>query len=283
MNRNIYKTEQGRELVERYYKDLLSCYKDYPYEELYIDTDIARTHVLRFGKTSKPPLLMFHGSTSNSATWLGCISYFIKDFCIYCVDIPGEPGLSEPVRCEFNTDEPQTWIMSLLDNMHIEKTFMLGMSLGSWYAMNFALNSPQKLYALSMITAGGFVPMKKSFIFKAILSSILGESGKKILNNAIYYKTKVPDEVLFFQYLAASHFNPVMEPIPIFTDDQLSKVFLPLQFFGGDHDGLINSVKTGKIIKKYCPHADVHLIKHTGHVILDQFSNIHKFFINNIM
>jgi hypothetical protein len=49
-----------------------------------------------------------------------------------------------------------------------------------------------------MITAGGFAPMKKSFIFKVLFASILGDNGKKVMNNAIYYKTAVPDEVIAF-------------------------------------------------------------------------------------
>ena len=283
MNRNIYRSDQGRELFEKYYTDILSCYKDYPYEELYIDTDIAKTHVLKFGDSIKPPLFMFHGSTSNSATWLGSILYFINDFTIYCVDIPGEPGLSEPVRCELNTDEPLKWIESLLDNMKIGKAFLLGMSLGTWYAMNFMINRPNKVHALSMITAGGFAPMKKSFIFKVLFASILGDNGKKAMNNAIYYKTAVPDEVIAFQSLAAAHFNPLMEPLPIFTDDQIRNISVPLQFFGGDHDSLIDSVRTAKRIKTYYPSADVHILEDTGHVILDQFENIFSFFKKTII
>lgn len=279
MNRNIYKSEQGKKVIEEYYNGILRNYTAYSFEQVFVETYIARTHILKFGTIGKPPLFMFHGSTSNSATWLGCISYFINDFTIYCVDIPGEPGLSEAVRCEFTTDEPVRWITSLLDNMKIDKAFFLGMSLGSWYSMNFALKKTERLYALSMITAGGFAPMKKSFIFKAILSSMLGSFGKNMLNKAIYHKAAVPEQVMIFQTLAATHFNPIMEPLPIFTDEQIKNLSLPVQFFGGDHDGLIDSVKTAKRIKDNCTNADVHILKDTGHVILDQFANIYRFFM----
>lgn len=79
---------------------------------------------------------MIHGSVSNSAAWLGCISEFIENFCIYCVDIPGEPGLSEPKRCILNSEEPFEWLDLLLDSLKIDKACFVTMSLGSWYALN---------------------------------------------------------------------------------------------------------------------------------------------------
>lgn len=125
--------------------------------------------------------------------------------------------------------------------------------------------------------------MKKSFIFKVLFASILGDNGKKAMNNAIYYKTAVPDEVIAFQSLVAAHFNPLMEPLPIFTDDQIRNISVPLQFFGGDHDGLIDSVRTAKRIKANYPSADIHILKDTGHVILDQFENIFSFFKKTVI
>jgi pimeloyl-ACP methyl ester carboxylesterase len=74
-----------------------------------------------------------------------------------------------------------------------------------------------------------------------------------------------------------------MEPLPIFTDDQIRNISVPLQFFGGDHDSLIDSVRTAKRIKTYYPSADVHILEDTGHVILDQFENIFSFFKKTII
>lgn len=281
MNKTIYKTEEGRNIVESIYRDILSGYSLHPFEQLFIPTKVARTHILRFGDKSKPALIMIHGSVSNSAAWLGSISNFIDNFCVYCLDIPGEPGLSDPIRCSLSSEEPYEWMSSLLDYLDIKKAYFTSMSLGSWYALNFAIHCPEKVSALSMITTGGLVPPKTSFIYKAIFSMMLGKVGQKFLNKSIYHKTKMPSEVLEFQAIATKHFNPLLETLPIFSDAKLKKITFPIQFFGGECDALIDSVKTAERLKTLLPHSDIHILKDTGHVIIDQFSVIKDFLISN--
>jgi pimeloyl-ACP methyl ester carboxylesterase len=282
MNSNIYKTEEGKNIVVSTYSNIIAGYSLHPFKQFFIPTKIATTHLLKFGDQTKPPLIMIHGSVSNSAAWLGSISYFIDDFCVYCIDIPGEPGLSEPVRCSLDSEEPYQWLCSLIDYLDIKKAFFITMSLGSWYAINFAMHSPERVRALSMITSGGLVPAKKSFIYNAIFFMMLGKFGQKFINKLIYHKTQVPTEVLEFQAIASKYFNPVKEALPIFTDTQLKKLAFPIQFFGGDCDALIDSVKTAERLKNLLPHSDIHILRDTGHAIIDQFPAVKEFLISNL-
>lgn len=277
MQKFIYKTEEGRNLVESSYQNVLKEHSFKSFDQLFIDTEAGKTHVLKFGDTSKPPLVMIHGTASNSAAWLGNIQDFSDQFCVYCVDIPGEPGLSIPYRHSLVSDAPYKWLNSLLNKLTIETVSFVTISLGSWYALNFAIQSPQRVKSISMLTTPGIVPAKKSFILKAILFMMLGKCGQKLLNKSIYHKTEVPNEVLEFQYLVSKHFIPLFDAIPIFTNKQLKKITAATQYFGGDHDSLINSVKTGKRLKNLLPTSEINILKDTGHVIIDQFSAIKEF------
>ena len=281
MNNTVYKTEEGRNIVESIYRKVLEEYSALAFEQLFINTEAGRTHVLRFGEKNKPPLVMIHGTASNSAAWLGNVPDFIDRFCVYCVDIPGEPGLSEAIRKPLASESPYKWLRSLLGNLDIEKASFVTISLGSWYTLNFAIQSPERVKALSMITTPGIVPTKRSFIYKAIFFMMLGKMGQKLISKAIYHKTEVPSKVLEFQSIVSRHFIPLMEVIPVFSDAQLRKITAPIQFFGGDHDALIDSVKTGERLKRLLPNSDVHILKDTGHVIIDQFPVIKDFLISN--
>ncbi|MFA7710918.1 MAG: alpha/beta hydrolase, partial [Candidatus Neomarinimicrobiota bacterium] len=218
MSKSVYKSREGRLILESLYRKALAAHLTPAYEQLFIPTEIAQTHVLRFGEKTNPPLIMIHGSVSNSATWLGNASDFIDHFYIYCVDIPGEPGLSEPTRMSLRSDAPNQWLTSLLNNLDIEKGSLVTMSMGSWYGLNFAIHNPEKVRALSMLTSAGVVPTKTSFIFKAIFYSLLGKKGQKLISKTVWYKAEVPSELLEFQSAASKYFNPVMEPFPIFSD-----------------------------------------------------------------
>ncbi len=281
MNNTVYKTKEGRNIVESIYRKVLSEYSSASFEQLFVSTETERTHVLRFGKKSKPPLIMIHGTASNSAIWLGNVPDFIDQFCVYCVDIPGEPGLSEPIRRPLASEAPYKWLSSLLNNLNIEKASFVTVSLGSWYTLNFAVQSSERVNALSMITTPGIVPASRSFIFKAVFLMMLGKTGQKMINKMIYHKTEVSQEVLDFQSVVSKHFIPLMEIIPVFSDAELKNISAPIQFFGGDHDALIDSVKTGKRLQGLLHNSDINILTDTGHVIIDQFAVIKEFLTSN--
>lgn len=88
-----------------------------------------------------------------------------------------------------------------------------------------------------------------------------------MLNKAVYHKTEVPEEVLKLQAITSKYFNPVMEALPIFSDEQLKNIVSPIQFFGGEYDSLLDSVKTAERLKNLFPNSDVHILKDTGYVI----------------
>ncbi len=281
MNNRVYKTEKGRKIVESKYQNLLTEHSVLNFKQLFIPTEFAQTHVLRFGSPSNPPLVMIHGTASNSAAWLGNVSDFIDHFCIYCVDIPGEPGLSEPVRFTLASEEPYIWLNSLIEQLGIKRASFITISLGSWFILNYAVHCPERIKAMSILTTGGIVPAKKYFIAKAIFYMMLGKPGQKMLNRLIFHKTQVPAKVLEFQETISKHFLPVLEAIPIFNDEQLANITAPVQYFGGDHDALIDSVKTGQRLERALPHSEINILKDTGHVIIDQFAKIKKFMVSH--
>lgn len=281
MTKIVYRTQEGQKIVESFYRKILEQYTTKPYNQFFIKTEYGDTHILQFGTKEKPPLILIHGTASNSASWLGNIADFIDHFCIYCIDIPGEPGLSEPVRLSLASEAPYNWLNTVLKALNITKASFVTISLGSWYVLNFAIVSPEKVKKISLITTPGIVDAKKSFIIKVFLFMFLGKQGKKLINKTVFHKTEVPDIVLEFQEIVTKHFIPLLERIPIFKDYELKKIEAPLQFFGGDHDALIDSVKTANRIKDLVPNADVHILKDTGHVIINQFQNIKNFLLSD--
>lgn len=273
----VYKSAAGRTLVEDTYKRILESAAPALFRQHFVATDNGKTHVLQFGDSAKPPLLLLHGSMSNSAAWLVAIPLFVDDFSVFCVDIPGEPGLSEPSRMRLDSPSPALWLKAVLDGLAITQCAFLGMSLGSWYALNFAVNEPARVTALALITTGGIAPQRKDFLWKALFCMLFGQRGQKMLNKLIYHKTAIPPQALAFQALVSANFKPVTQPIPLFTDEQVRRLHMPIQYWGGDHDALLDTAKTAERLRKLTPQAEIHVLQDTGHVIIDQFSAIHAF------
>jgi pimeloyl-ACP methyl ester carboxylesterase len=54
---------------------------------------------------------------------------------------------------------------------------------------------------------------------------------------------------------------------------------MPVLFFGGTKDALIDSEKTGKRLKRLLPHAEVSILADTGHAILGKSEEILRFLV----
>ncbi|MHB0897644.1 MAG: alpha/beta fold hydrolase [Spirochaetales bacterium] len=279
MARAVYKSEKGRSLVEDYYRRALDSYTGVSLRRRLIATPFGETHFLECGDKTKQALILLHGSMSNSASWFGMLPALAPSFSLYCADIPGEPGLSAPVRMPLASGQPAAWLASIMDSLGLGQAAFLGMSLGSFYALRLAATNPERVGALSMITTGGIAPQRVSFLFKALLYMALGARGQTLLNKAVYHKTSVPPEVLDFQALVSANFNPMAEPLPILSDAEMRKLSMPLQYFGGDHDALLDTEKTAARLAALVPHADIQVLADTGHVIIDQTAKIHAFLL----
>ncbi|MDR7811674.1 hypothetical protein [Lacrimispora sp.] len=67
----VFKSPEGKERVLSIYNQIL-C--QFPAKQRYADTIYGKTFVLECGLPENPPLLLLHGSCSNSAFWAaqGC-------------------------------------------------------------------------------------------------------------------------------------------------------------------------------------------------------------------
>lgn len=276
-NSYIYKTEAGQYAVEGYYLDLLAKAETSAFESFYCWPAGIQTHVLAGGPPDAPVLICLHGTASNSASWLGALPLFEKAFRVYCVDIPGEPGLSQPFRCSVQSDDPFLWMDALIELLSPRPVHLVTISLGSWYALHYAVRRPERVAALSMLTSPGLTAARIGFLFKAVGCMMLGRWGQHYLNKTLFYKTAIPVEMLGFQTLVNRYFKPMTEPIPLFKEEELTRLQLPIQYFGGDHDALLNTQQSAHCLRTLLPHAEVSILPETGHVILNQFEAIHAF------
>ncbi len=278
MTDSAYRSEAGRMAIEELYRQTINK-ANFPLESKMVSTSQGETHIIESGAISSPPLILLHGTSSNSATWFADISSWSKHFRVLAVDLPGEPGLSFNKRMTLRSDEFSTWMTSLLAELDLPHISIVGMSLGGWIALDFASRFPGRVKALSLIAPSGLASQRLSFLFKALPLFFLGDWGLQRINKIVCHKVDMPDEVVEFGRLVAKHFLPVTESIPVFTGEQLTLLKMPIQYFGGSHDALLDTEKSAQRLRHHVPQAEVNLLHDTGHVILGQTDKIQDFLI----
>src|SRR5512137_453374 len=111
---SIYKSTAGAEKIMALYNQVLAQWP-VANEHLTAPTRYGDTFVIASGEPTAPPLVLLHGSGSNSATWAGDVLTYSQYFRVYTVDIPGEPGKSVPNRFSWDGSAFAEWLDDVLN------------------------------------------------------------------------------------------------------------------------------------------------------------------------
>jgi pimeloyl-ACP methyl ester carboxylesterase len=276
MTPSMYRSDEGRREIEDRYRALLAeCLV--PLRSRTVESGDRHTHVIEAGAQEGPPLVLLHGSAGNSATWLGDIPVWSRTFRVIALDIPGHPGLSGGPPVPFEVGAGAAWIGGVLDAMELRTVRLVAMSLGGWVALEFAAAHPERVGAITLLSPGGVVPPRMSFVLKAIPLAFLGDRGSDRVQQIVFGPAPVPDGVYEYGRLVSRHYRPITKPVPVLSDQELQRLTMPLQMFLGKHDALLRSSQSAERLSRLLPHADVHLLADRGHAIIGQTEAIAEF------
>lgn len=65
--------------------------------------------------------------------------------------------------------------------------------------------------------------------------------------------------------------------LPVFTDDALSRLTMPVLFINGEADEIIDAPESAARLARIHPNAEVHLLPQTGHMVTNTAALIAPF------
>lgn len=271
-----FKSEEGKKEVLKYY-DILLTKGSLPHEKIMVNTSYGETFIIAMGKKELPPLVLLHGSGMNSAMWIKEMDEYSQTHRVYAVDMPGEPGKSDERQLPFESNDFSNWLNDVFNALSIDRASIVGISLGAWLGTKFAIKYSDKVNRLVLLCPAGIGPQKKFFIFKFLFYSLFGEKGIDKLYYKINGDKPIPDIMLNYQKLIAKHFNFRRVTIPIFSDNELKKLTMPVALFVGGKDVMLHSKKTANRLGSLLNHAEINFIPEEGHSIVNHGNEIRKF------
>ncbi|MDX9982695.1 alpha/beta hydrolase [Sphaerochaeta sp.] len=240
----------------------------------YVETSFSKTFILE-GKSDTPPMVLLHGSCSTSAAWLGDLSSLSREYHVYAVDILGEPGNSEEFRLDLHSNEYSHWLGEVLDALSIQKAVLMGNSLGGWLALHFGATAPERVKALILLASAGIVPPKQAFVEQTEKIAI-DRSSAKAVKDTILGDSVLPKEVLQFMMLVFEHFNPIIGTLPILSDVELARLFMPVLFIAGKQDATMDTTLAADRLMNHVPQA-LTLLLEGSHVITSAADTVFPF------
>jgi pimeloyl-ACP methyl ester carboxylesterase len=277
----IYKSSEGERLVLDRYRKFLKFWP-VPSEQLRVPTRQGETFVVVSGPGDAPRLLLLHGGAANSAMWMGDIAAFARLFRVYCIDMIGEPGLSAPARPPLRSAAHAEWLDDILNHLGIARASLVGISLGGWLALDYAIRRPARVERVAVLCPGGVGRQKVGIVFATFLSRLFGKRGKRwlverILGRAPAAPTPPVKAFMDFVALIHRHFRPRMVKMPVFPDSALARLHMPLLAIVGGRDVLLDSAGTKQRLEQHTPHAQVDYLPDAGHLIVGQTARVLAF------
>jgi pimeloyl-ACP methyl ester carboxylesterase len=286
----VYKTETGGNEIRRRYEKVLDGWP-VPAERLHVSTREGETFVMVSGPPDAPPLLLLHGSSTNTAMWMNDVPAWAEHFRVCAVDLIGEPGLSAPSRPPLDSEAYALWLDDVLGALGIIRTAVVGASLGGWMALDYATRRPDRVDRLALLCPGGLGRQKMGWLPRAILLRPFGKWGlRKTLETVAgfdFSTTKtgtgldVPraQEFLDYMVLTHTHFRPRTERLPQFSDDALRRLTMPILVIVGERDALLDSHDTARRVTRAVPQATVTVLPGVAHSITGQTKAILDFLV----
>lgn len=233
------------------------------------------THLHDMG--SGVPVTFIHGSgagVSAAANWWLNLPSISSAFRTIAFDLLGFGQTVPAPRSTYGIDAWMDHTIRLLDALEIEKTWLVGNSLGGWIALQFALDHPERLHGVISMGTGG-APRTKTLVrhgapnlsaegIRTVLEGFVtdGSLVSEELVNARLHAAQAPGaEERFRQVIAAREHDRVHHALDF---ERLRGVDMPVLLLHGREDTVIPATHSWNLVQAI-PHADLHLFSQCGH------------------
>ncbi|GAB3431855.1 alpha/beta fold hydrolase [Flindersiella endophytica] len=258
---------------EQDYRDLLGQWP-VPSLQRHLPTREGDTFVISSGPDDAPPLVLLHGSNSNSLMWLAEIENWSAYFRVHAVDTIGDPGLSQWSRPPLASGRYAPWLADVFDGLDLDRAAIVGVSLGGWFAIDFAVSQPERVERMALMCPGGVGKQKYAKLLVAPFLMLFGDWGRRKTFKLI----AGIDHDYGVQLNKQS--KPRREKLPIFTGEQLERLTMPIYVAVGGKDAMLDSRQTKERFEKHAKHVTVDLRPEAGHFVPGVSDSVLEFLRN---
>tara|TARA_B110000037_G_scaffold92535_1_gene109047 strand:- start:1053 stop:1910 length:858 start_codon:yes stop_codon:yes gene_type:complete len=253
---SLYKSEFGKnEILNLYNQKLKELGIEYTYR--IIDTDFGKTNIIITGDSTKPPLIIVHGSNGCAPIALETYPTLSEKFQVFAIDVLAQPNKSAETRLNMKDNSYGLWINELINKLELKNVTMAGFSFGGLIILKTLIQNESNikevfLSAPAFIVNGNplialfkiFIPMKqyirtqKTKYIEKFLETLFSEKDEFALN----YLSKV------FLY-----FDMDFSPIPIIKKKEALSIKTPITLIVAKNDIIFPGVKMMKRANKIFP------------------------------
>jgi pimeloyl-ACP methyl ester carboxylesterase len=181
----------------------------------------------------------------------------------------GEPGLSAPSRPPLASDRYALWLDDVWDQVGLNRASLVGVSLGGWLAVEYAVRRPDKVRSLSLLSPSGIGGQNVMTLLELGLLRLCGTWGLR-RSFTLVAGREMPTALSEAITTVFKHFRPRRERIPVRTDEELARLHMPVQLILGGRDVLLRSAETRHRMERQVRQLQVIYLENEGHILPPQ-------------
>jgi 2-hydroxymuconate-semialdehyde hydrolase/2-hydroxy-6-oxo-octa-2,4-dienoate hydrolase len=248
---------------------------------------------------SGPSVLMMHGSgpgVSGTANWQYNIPVLAEKFHVLAPDIVGFGATERPTDIVYSLRAWTDHVWAFLDALGIEKTAIVGNSLGGRIALQMATDRPERISRMVLMGSPG-VGMSLTEGLQALRAYEPSHDAMRALlrNYFAVDPTLITDELVTIRYEAsvadgayeayrAMFFDPRHKGSELgITEEEVRAIATPALLVHGREDKVV-PLSVSVSMLDLLPNADLHVFSHCGHWTqierADEFSALVKDYLD---
>src|ERR1700684_1427187 len=152
--RTKFPLELTREEPVAAHESVWSDLQGVPFVQGYLNAGGVRTRYLHAGDSSKPPLILLHGSGGHAEAYVRNLEAHAEHFSTWSIDMLGH-GYTDKPGHPLEIGHYVEHLLAFLAALGGERAQLSGESLGGWVVSRAAVVPPDKVNRLVLNTAGG--------------------------------------------------------------------------------------------------------------------------------
>lgn len=228
-----------------------------------------------------PAILLIHGFGGQTFSFRKIIPALTADHRVIAVDLKGYGYSARDATQDLSHTAQVRMLDALLQRLGIDRTVVVGHSMGGAVAMRFATTHPEKTAALVLLASasgeerhGRRMPPLPPALLRPLLPYLAGIAATRLLEASFYDHANLTDEVRE-EYLRPAHIKGSMDGLLKMMRDAANdapfdhaRITMPVLLLNGAHDRVV-PLSTAIAVRERIPHARLVVIERAAHLPME--------------
>lgn len=243
-----------------------------------VPTRFGTVRVYRFdGATDGTPVLVLPGRNASTPMWRANIPALLEQRPVLGVDLLGEAGMSVQRKPITGPDDEAQWLDDALDALSLDRVHLMGVSIGGWTVVNYAVRRPGRAASLVVLDpVFTFAPIAVKAVLASpalFLPGVPDRLRRRVLSwisGGGEVDGSLPEAALIS---AGSTDYVIRKAMPkLITDEQLRSLDIPVLALIGGRSVMHDAGRAAARARKLLPRGQVELWPDASHAINGEYA-----------